>query len=438
MWYRGPKLLSRHAAAFTAGLGAYGASNKLLSCEAPRLGKEKIVLAADVGGTNSRFTLYKVDPIDPIVEQKQAPGKVVFEKEYKNFGFKSFLDVVTLFLEDAQNYTTFHLKEQEGLVPCVACLAVAGVVTQNQSRLTNVDWVVDGNQVGQKLGIGHVEVINDFVAQGYGILTLADDEVTCIHEAPQAPPGAPIACLGAGTGLGECYLCPGPTGQYVCYPSEGGHAEWAPRGMGSDQTQIELLKYLKVKFSAWNRISVERIVSGKGICNVYEFLAYRSPEKVDMTVHREFLKNAQDASIIAKNAHPGSLCEQAMLIYAGCYGAEAGVLALQYMPFRGLYLTGGVTRKTLKYLMMDNTFMDAYLDKGRVSPSVAMVPLYVINNEDMGKRGAHLRAVQLLKEANIGVARRQSSFIHLDKEDLVPPRERSHLLWKDKFYHEDL
>eukprot|EP00746_Dinoflagellata_sp_MGD_P032725 gnl/MRDRNA2_/MRDRNA2_17801_c0_seq1.p1 gnl/MRDRNA2_/MRDRNA2_17801_c0~~gnl/MRDRNA2_/MRDRNA2_17801_c0_seq1.p1 ORF type:complete len:110 (+),score=13.28 gnl/MRDRNA2_/MRDRNA2_17801_c0_seq1:339-668(+) len=101
------------------------------------------------------------------------------------------------------------------------------------------------------------------------------------------------------------------------------------------------------------------------------------------------------------------------------------------MPFRGVYLTGGVTGKTLKWLTKDNTFMDAYLDKGRVSPSVKLVPVYVVNSEDMGQRGAHLRAVQILKETAMtrteseGVKRRRlnmHAYTPMMREELVPPR----------------
>jgi glucokinase len=113
---------------------------------------------------------------------------------------------------------------------------------------------------------------------------------------------------------------------YVCDPSEGGHAEWAPRGAGSDDTQIELLKFLKIKFAGWARVSVERIVSGPGICNIYEYLAFRNPERVDSQVHGRFLnRTTEDAGIIARSSTP--LAEEAVEIFLGCYGAEAGVMA---------------------------------------------------------------------------------------------------------------
>jgi len=185
-----------------------------------------------------------------------------------------------------------------------------------------------------------------------------------------------------------------------------------------------LLRYLKVKFSGWNRISVERVVSGKGICNIYEFLAYRTPRRVDKAVHREFLSKQGDASVIAKNAVPGSLCQEALHIFADCYGAQAGSFAIQLLPFRGLFITGGVSKKLSSMLTAPNgAFMAAYHDKGRVSPLLDQVPLFLVNSEDMGQRGAHLRSVQLLKEEEAGHSPRVCEQVTLSADDLVRPRD---------------
>lgn len=375
-------------------------------------------MAADCGGTNSRLMLYRVSADAHVVEKEPAPGTLIFERKYLNVHYKSLEEVIRQFFQDAVEDAEAHGQEVPPK-PEVACLAVAGVVLENQCRLTNLDWLVAGKDLERNLGIKRVLVINDFVVQGFGVLTLDDGEVMRISDAEQVP-GAPIACLGAGTGLGVCYLTVGPSGHYECYPSEGGHGEWAPRGAGSQEQHMRLLKFLKVKFSEWNRVSVERVVSGRGICNVYEFLAYEQPEKIEKSVHRQFLQHPMDASIIAKNAFPGSLCEQALNIFVSCYGAEAGVIALQYMPFRGLYLTGGVTMKTLDLLLKDD-FIESYQDKGRVSPVLQKVPLYIVMSEDMGKRGAHLRAVRLLQEHLAGALRTPER--PLGREELVAPRD---------------
>jgi len=296
-------------------------------------GDSVYVMSGDVGGTNTRLMLYSVHPNEPIVRDCEAPGDLKVEKYYKNINFKELHEVIELFLKDAKAETGMEMK------PVAVCLAVAGVVTFNKCRLTNVDWVVDGFDIAERLNC-NVEVINDFVAQGYGILTLGDNDVTWLNKVPRIE-GAPIACLGAGTGLGETFLTPGHDGEYECFPSEGGHAEFAPRGEGCDEVQMKLLKYLKIKYSGRNRVSVERVVSGPGLCNVYEFLAYTYPDRVDKDMHKKFLEERKDAQIISDHASTaGSLCEEALKIFLACYGSEAGVLGLKFMPFGGLYLTG--------------------------------------------------------------------------------------------------
>jgi len=265
------------------------------------------------------------------------------------------------------------------------------------------------------------------VAQGYGTLTLGPHEVMKLNNV-EPTRGSVVACLGAGTGLGECFLTSDPTGEYKCYPSEGGHVEFPPRGQGNDEEQINLLKFLKIKFSGWNRISIERVVSGTGICNVYEFLAHSNPEKIDKHVHAQFLKSrAGDASVIANNAWPGSLCEHALRIFASCYGAQAGSVAIHFMPFGGLYLTGGVTKRQAEWMIRDGSFMEAYKDKGRVSPLLEQVPLYVVKSDDMGQRGAHLRAVRLLKQELSGQGPRTEQWMEVNKNVLAPPREELHV-----------
>ena len=129
--------------------------------------------------------------------------------------------------------------------------------------------------------------MNDFVGQGYGALDLDLES-----EVVELMPGSiskindlgPKVCVGAGTGLGECYLTRSslaPDLGYECYPSEGGHVDFVPR----DDLGVELCKHLREKFDGANRVSVERVVSGRGLANVYEFLAGRFPERVDKEIH---------------------------------------------------------------------------------------------------------------------------------------------------------
>jgi glucokinase len=216
--------------------------------------------------------------------------------------------------------------------------------------------------------------------------------------------GAPIACVGAGTGLGECFsTCAEPGAPYETFPSEGGHAEFAPR----NDLEMELLTFLKAKFKQKNRVSVERVISGPGLANVYEFLTTKFPRQVSKEVQAEFVAAGDmQGRVVAQHAGKGAgskaphctLCEQALDIMLGAYGSECGVACLKWIPLRGMYVAGGLTPKNISRLTEPNSpFMAAFHDKGRLSPLLKRVPLYAVMVEDIGQRGAHLVAYKQLR-----------------------------------------
>eukprot|EP00439_Symbiodinium_sp_Y106_P005319 s5353_g1.t1 len=227
-----------------------------------------------IGGTGSRLHLF-LPPAT--LHPKECdffvpPERMIYEKQFKNERFESFMEVLQTFLKEA------------GIVkpPLLACLAVAGVVVENSARFVNLGWEISGRKIEETLGIERVELINDFAAQGYGILTLnRDKDCEPLQKATDlaGEEGAPIAVIGAGTGLGEAFLTVGAEGDYEVWPSEGGHAEYAPRQEGSNSLESELLQYLLIKYSEKARVSVERVAAGRGIANIYEFLAWKYPEK---------------------------------------------------------------------------------------------------------------------------------------------------------------
>lgn len=160
---------------------------------------------------------------------------------------------------------TFLSEVKYNSPPDCACFAVAGPVSNNCVRFTNLEsWSIDGDELQASLGIKRVRLVNDFLAVGYGLLTLDEAKECYVLQHAQKQVNAPIACIGAGTGLGECFLTPDIDGTYTCFPSEGGHAEFAPK----DEIEMELLHHLKERFIQRHRISVERVVSGSGLANV--------------------------------------------------------------------------------------------------------------------------------------------------------------------------
>jgi len=204
----------------------------------------------------------------------------------------------------------------------------------------------------------------------------------------------PKVCVGAGTGLGECFLTKSslsPEQGYECYPSEGGHCDFVPRGA----LEVELLEYLKERFGGGHRVSYERVVSGRGLANVYEFLAEKFPDRVDNTIHEEFLAAGdQQGRVVGVNSrNEGSLTAQAAQIMMAAYGAEVGNASLKFIPTGGMFVSGGLTPKNIKLIQgMDSPFMRAYLDKGRLNSLLDTVPLFAVMTEDVGLRGARVCA----------------------------------------------
>jgi len=278
-------------------------------------------------------------------------------------------------------------------------------LSKNMVFMTNLGkrgQVIDGAEIescqdGLLKAVVRCKLVNDFVGQGYGALDLDLES-----EVVELMPGSiskindlgPKVCVGAGTGLGECYLTRSslaPDLGYECYPSEGGHVDFVPR----DDLGVELWKHLREKFDGANRVSVERVVSGRGLANVYEFLAGRFPERVDKEIHDEFLgAGDQQGRVVGVNASKGgSLTELAARIMISSYGSEVGNAALKWIPTGGLYVTGGLTPKNIEMIKgPDSPFMKAYLDKGRLRPLLDTVPLFAVMTEDIGLRGARVCA----------------------------------------------
>ena len=374
-----------------------------------------LILVGDCGGTNSRLRLYSVAP-NARVENNLPPGDLVKWSEYQNAEYEGkggFPAIVRAFMSSSPAVTE---------TPTAACLAVAGPVESNRVVFTNRNWVIDGADLEKTLGIQRVRLVNDFVANGYGLLTLDHEkECVCLQRAPHVA-GAPIACIGAGTGLGECFSTATEVGkEYDTYASEGGHAEFAPR----NDLETELLTFLKKKFAQRNRVSVERVVSGTGLANVYEFLSTKYKSKVIKAVHDEFLAAGDmRGKVIAMHSRKDGaapycgLCAQTMQIFAAAYGSEAGVLGLKFIPLNGLYVAGGLTPKNIELLRGGgdaSPFMQAFHDKGRVSPLLKKIPLYAVMAEDIGQRGAHL------------VAFKQLEICRLHSSSSAPPRARKPL-----------
>ncbi|MCL2926362.1 MAG: glucokinase [Trichodesmium sp. MAG_R04] len=349
-----------------------------------------LLVAGDIGGTKTILQL-----VDAKGEESKTSVKLrnLYENSYSSHDFPDLVPIVEKFLEEASE------KLEEKQKPEKACFAIAGPVVNNTVKLTNLPWMIDAKLMENKLGISQISLINDFEAVGYGVFGLnANDLQTLQPGEPKSD--APIAVIGAGTGLGQCFLIQ-TTGGIKVYPTEGGHTDFAPRS----ELEFDLLKYLKTLHNI-SRVSVERVVSGMGIVAIYQFLrdrqyATESPEIRDVVIQWEKEVGAKKitvdpGAVIGKAALEKSdpLCEETLKMFVEAYGVEAGNLALKFLPYGGLYIAGGIAAKIIS-LMKSGSFMEAFKNKGRMKPLLEKVPVHIILNPQVGLIGAAIRASNL-------------------------------------------
>lgn len=248
------------------------------------------------------------------------------------------------------------------------------------------------------LGIKKFVLINDFVAIGYSLTALK--EVDVIHVNPDVKPvhAAPIACLGAGTGLGQVYLTHSKK-HYDVWPSEGGHADFPAR----TQLEFDLMKFIQENEQV-DRVSVERVVSGLAMPRIYDFLASRSPSLVKEET--TLAMSQQDRAAIITQwglKKKDLLCEQALDMFVSLYGSEAGNLAIKTLCFGGLYVAGGIGPRILPNAHYQDIFYKSMLAKGRMRTVLNSVPVYVVMHPGVGLLGAQVMGLRLLEDLDFKV-----------------------------------
>jgi glucokinase len=329
--------------------------------------KSEIVLAGDVGGTKTRLGLF---------EGTRSRLRLLFEKIYLSKNYKGLENILGDFLRGKQGIAT-------------ACFGVAGPVTQEVVIATNLPWWIDIQSLQKTLPIKKVEVINDLVANAYGISVLkkSDFEILNVGKIKKGNQ----ALISAGTGLGEAILF-WDGQQHVPSPSEGGHAEFGPR----NHLEMELFHYLSDYF---DHVSYERVLSGDGLFHIYQFLKDSKRFGKEPSWLFEKMKSEDPAEVISEIARlkKNKLCSKALDLFTSIYGASAGNLALQVMAVGGVFIGGGIAPKII-WKLKDRTFMKAFKEKGRLSHIVVPIPVKVIMNERTALLGAASRAISLLKE----------------------------------------
>jgi len=317
-----------------------------------------MILAGDIGGTNARLAYF---------QPQNGHLRLVSERTFPSREHSELGEIVSQFLDDS------------GTRPEAACFGIAGPVRNGRVETSNLPWVIEQSRLAKQIHLPATLLINDLEASAWGIGALAAGDLVPLNRVT-GPAVGNQAVIAPGTGLGEAGLFWDGSRHHV-FASEGGHTDFGPQG----DLQIELVRFLQARFG---HVSYERILSGPGLVNVYEFLrdsgcGKESPE------FAAALENGDPAAVISGAAIDGTnkLAEKALDIWIAVYGAEAANLALKVMATGGLFLAGGISPKVLAKLK-GPVFMQSFLDKGRLRPLLEAIPVQVVTNEKAGLLGA--------------------------------------------------
>ena len=319
-----------------------------------------MILGGDIGGTNTRLALFDGSPhsLQPLDIQ-------VFPSPQ----FSGPAEIVRKYLDGHRDQTIQ-----------AAAFGLPGAVVDGRVETTNLPWIVDSRHLSAELKLERVELINDLFANAHGIACLQESDFVALNQGTPSPTGN-RALISAGTGLGEAGLLSEPRGGFRPFPSEGGHCDFAP----TNELEIEILRYLLGRFE---HVSYERVLSGPGLHNIYEFLRDTRRAEEPSWLAGEIAKS-DPAAAIAKSALAGSapIAVQALDILVSIYGAEAGNLTLKVVATAGAFVGGGIAPKILPKLKGPG-FMKAFTAKGRFQTLLSHVPVRVITNDKTALFGA--------------------------------------------------
>ncbi len=324
-----------------------------------------MILACDVGGTSTRVALF-----EPVADRAvMVDSETVRSAEYQTL---------------AAIVEEFRSRHPQAV--SAACFGVAGPVKDGQCITTNLPWHVEVKQLQAVLGASQVTLINDLVANAWGIDWLTPDDVILLHPGLTDETGN-RAVISPGTGLGEAgMIC--VDRRYRPFASEGGHSEFGPRS----DTQFDLARYLERRFG---RVSYENVLSGPGLVNIYTFLR-NSARAEEPEWFAEELKRTDQAARISEAALKSELpiCVYTMRIFLEIFGAEAGNLALKLMATGGVWLGGGIVPKIMPLIVSTPYFMEGFTAKGKLSHIVEKIPIMAIRNQHTALLGSARYAIR--------------------------------------------
>ena len=319
-----------------------------------------MILAGDIGGTKTVLAIY--------AQRTQVPANPACETRFKNADYQSFEIIVQEFLN------------QTGAKPQAACFGVAGPVNGRHSRITNLPWNIDADEIEQLCGIPKVALINDLQAIAVSVSHLDQETLFTLNPGNPNPKGNK-AVIAPGTGLGVAFLV-WAGGRYHAFAGEGGHTAFSPR----DPQDFKLLEFLTRRYG---HVSFERVCSGSHLPNIYEYFLENKIFSEPAWLTEKLAAAVDKTPVIVETALEGKadICEATLDIFVRALGTVTGNMAVTLLPTGGIYLGGGIPPRILKRLARPD-FLGTIADKGRFSSLCANMPVHVILDPQAALHGA--------------------------------------------------
>ena len=306
-------------------------------------------LVGDIGGTNARFALV-------------APG----ESELTNIKTLSCTE-----FETVQEALTSYLSSIQNVEINSSCIASAGTTHLDIFKPANNDWVINKADVSSALHNIEVNWINDFSAQALATSTLSEDDVVVVNQG-NAQIDRVRLVIGPGTGLGTCGLIES-SNRWIPLPAQGGHTDFAP----NSDLEIEILKIFKKQFG---HVSVERILSGPGIVNLYKALCQINGRDI-------LFQSPAEVTSAAIQSNPNSTAKETLSLFCKIFGSVTGTIALTTGCLGGIYITSDLVRNFLDFFL-ESDFLKSFQDKGRLDYYMTDIPICISKKQNMGLIGS--------------------------------------------------
>ena len=311
------------------------------------------IVAVDIGGTHARFAIAEVQN-----------GRVI-----------ALGEAVTL---KTAEHASFQTAWQEfgrlngGALPRAAAIAIAGPVDADVIKLTNNPWIIRRSMVCEKLDVDSFVIVNDFGAVGHAVAQAGPEHFQHLTGPEQVfESDGTLSIIGPGTGLGVAHVWRKGSNYHV-QATEGGHIDFAPLDAIEDAVLARLRK-------RYRRVSIERVVSGPGLIDLYETLAAIEGRAVQQYDDKTLWKMGMSGE--------DSLAAAAVDRFCLSLGSVAGDITLAQGGFAGVVIAGGLGLR-IKDSLVRSGFAERFRAKGRFEGLMSAIPVKLITHPQPGLFGA--------------------------------------------------